>query len=99
MKLCERLKCNDAGCLKPAISNSSIYNAEMRYDLRTLMTALAIGPPVLAALWLWLLPLTPTTYGDAVLIGSMNGAALIPVLALMQWCWAGVASRLAVLHS
>jgi hypothetical protein len=79
---------------KPPVSDSRIYNAEMHYDLRTLMTALAIVPPVLAALWLWILPLTPTSYGDAVLIGSVNGLALIPVLALLQWCCVGVASRL-----
>jgi hypothetical protein len=43
------------------------------------MVALAIAPPVLAALWLSIMPLTPTTYGDAVLIGSVNGMAVVPV--------------------
>jgi hypothetical protein len=65
----------------------------MQYELRTLMIALGVAPPVLAALWLWILPLTPTTYGDAVLIGSVNGVAVIPILALFEWCWLGFASR------
>jgi hypothetical protein len=57
----------------------------MRYRLRTLLILLALGPPMLATLWLFVLPLTPKTYGDAVLIGSINGTAVLVALVLLQW--------------
>jgi len=59
----------------------------MRYRLRTLMILLAIGPPVLAVLWLWVLPLTPTSFGDAVLIGAIDGTAVLLGLMLFQGGW------------
>ena len=62
----------------------------MRYRLRTLLILLALGPPALAVLWLWILPLTPQSFGDAVLIGSIDGTAVLLVLMLLQWGWAAV---------
>ena len=65
----------------------------MRFRLRTLLIVLALGPPVLAMLWLWILPLTPKSFGDAVLIGSIDGTAVLLALVVLQFGWTLVASR------
>jgi hypothetical protein len=64
----------------------------MRYHLRTLLILTSILPPTLAALWLWILPLAPSNYGDAVLLGCVNGTAALLAVMLLQWGWESVTS-------
>jgi len=65
----------------------------MRFRLRTLLIVLAVGPPLLAVAWLWILPLTPTSFGDAVLIGAIDGTAVLLGLVLFQGGWLAVISQ------
>ncbi len=66
----------------------------MRFRLRTLLGLLAVLPPLLAVVWLWILPLKPHTYGDAVLIGSLDAMAVLLALLFLQWGWAAIISQL-----
>jgi len=60
----------------------------MRYRLRTLLIAVAIGPPLLAALWWWLpmVPLNVRVFGHLigihvwVAIAALSGAVCVKCL-------------------
>jgi hypothetical protein len=65
----------------------------LQYRLRTLLIVLALGPPALAVLWLWILPLAPKSFGDAVVIGSLDGMAVLLALVVLQFGWTLIASR------
>jgi hypothetical protein len=70
----------------------------MRYRLRTLVIATAIGPPLLAAIWFWglavfLFWLMPKNQTWAIVIGVVNGAGFMLLGALWQWWWATYVAR------
>jgi hypothetical protein len=64
----------------------------MRYGLRTLLIVLALGPPVLAALWWVLSPLLayPLVVNTFVVLGLSIGLGLAAMIVLLAV--AGVAS-------